>query len=246
MTLFLTGEDDVKFVLKQNVINHTISHIEHHCSTHEDPDGVDPNEFTELCEHLNAEQFSNESFLVADADKDGRLSKKELAHGLRHAGEAFRTYFQQKYLAESKRKMCAIGVYVPVYLETGPSKHAGDGFETAAAVLNALQFALWIVSSAGYLVMCPVHTVFCFFMTIFVAIFIVILATFCTIVWRFVRYMMGKPTHVIGAITVADLSAVTFGVIGVILVAQIMHRIYIWWVPEEWVMVLTSGGKPEL
>lgn len=247
LSFLFMSDANLQYVLVKHANDHNAAQMAEKAAAHladptvqdEDGDGsVDAGEFKDILRAHSADGFSHEAFQAADEDKDGKLSAVEFAQGMHHAAKASGSALQQKYLGESKKRMCQVGAYHPLYLET-----KGDGwFAMVAAVINLVQFVVWFVSSMAFLVMCPVHTLYgALIMALFVLLGAVVVMA-CTVVFSGVRRMMGKPTELFFGITMAQFCSGVVALAGIAVSFYLLTQFYVWLIPEEYVAVFKAGG----
>jgi len=233
LALLFTSSADMQFVLVKHVSDHNAAQMTWRGDTHVDEDGVDEDEFATILRDHSAEEAGVKSFKAADENRDGRLSKVEFAIGMKHAAKVHGNWLQQKYLTESKKMMCQLGAYEPLYLDA-----KGNGwFEGVAMGLNAVQFVVWLLSSLGYLILCPVHTVYGILFLVAACFLAASVVMLCSAVFSAVRTLMGRRTPLFFNISVAEFFAGITAVFGTVMAFYAFCRLYVFLIPEEYVVI---------
>jgi len=203
LTVIFSDHQGFRYELKKVVVDHNHQYATE--SAHDmfasDADSeIEPHEFVSSLRSFSMEDEGDAAFKAADEDKDGRLSKQEFVAGIGHATKGAQQRMDEQFVSESQKNICRIGAYNPLYLEAD----GNDGvFGTVATVLNAVQFVVWLVSSVGFLVMCPVHTLYGVLVTVLIVVMLAAACLVCAVVFNSVRSLMGRPTPLLGGITVA-------------------------------------------
>ena len=151
---------------------------------------------------LSAED-ATEAFHRADENNDKILNKAEFRSGINHVVSRSRSRLEERFIKESSKTICQIGAYEPIYIEA----KGQDWFAAAAMAVNTVQSAVWLISSAGFLVLCPAHTLYGVIITMAIVLVLALCLLAASAVFAGARRAMGRPTKLFGGVTVAGFSS---------------------------------------